>query len=319
MSLRYLVALSLGVAAILAMACSSTATETGESSVAAASDEATGDRPRPDEVPLIEGPISPEGLQAILGTADLGLGEQRIGFVLTSPSGLVRVPGVTVTSLFYPEDGSQAEVKENSLAVFRQWPLATRGLYSTILEFDRPGQWGLDINVVSTDGLPKLVQLTYEVRQTPFAPAVGSPATRSHSKTIDDVERITQLATGSILDPDLYRLSLAEAADSGLPSVIVMASPAFCINAVCGPQIDVLQALKDEYKGRANFIHVDLYDNPEEIQGDLDRARISPTVIEWGLPSNEWSFVLDRNGIVSARFEAFATFDELKQAIERVL
>ena len=319
MPLRYLVALSLGATAILALACSSTATEPGEIGPAAASDDVGGDRPRPDEAPLIEGPVSPDGFQAILGTGDLGVGEQRVGFVLTSPSGLVRAPAVTVTSLFYPEDGSEAEEKEHSLAVFRPWPLATRGLYTTTLDFDRPGRWGLDISVVSTDGVPRRVELMYEVRPVPFTPAVGSPAVRSDSKTIDDVERVSQLTTGSLHDPDLYRLSLAQAADSGLPSVIVMASPAFCINAVCGPQIDVLQELKDEYGGRANFIHVDLYDNPEEIQGDLARARLSPTVIEWGLPSNEWSFVLDRNGIVSARFEAFATIDELRRAIERVL
>ena len=98
-----------------------------------------------------------------------------------------------------------------------------------------------------------------------------------------------------------------------------MASPAFCTNAVCGPQVEVLQELKDRYKGQANFIHVDFYDNPEEIQGDLDRARLSPAVVEWGLPSTEWSFVIDGNGIVSARFEAFATLDELEQALLKVL
>ena len=317
--LRYLVALSLGATAILAVACSSVGSEPTDTSPPLASNDPGGERPRPDEAPLIEGPVSPDGFQAILGTSDLGVGKQRVGFVLTSASGLVRAPGVTVTSLFYPADGSEAEEKEHSLAVFRPWPLATRGLYTTTLDFDRPGRWGLDISVVSTDGVPRRVELTYEVRPVPFTPAVGSPAVRSRSKTIDDVERISQLTTGSLHDPDLYRVTVAQAADSGLPSVVVMASPAFCINAVCGPQIDVLQKLKDEYSGRANFIHVDLYDNPEEIQGDLGRARLSPTVVEWGLPSNEWSFVLDRNGIVSARFEAFATFEELKQAIERVL
>ena len=98
-----------------------------------------------------------------------------------------------------------------------------------------------------------------------------------------------------------------------------MASPAFCTNAVCGPQVQVLQELKDRYMGKANFIHVDFYDNPEEIQGDLSRARPSPTVVEWSLPSTEWSFVIDKQGTVSARFESFATLDELEQALLQVL
>ena len=107
--------------------------------------------------------------------------------------------------------------------------------------------------------------------------------------------------------------------DSGLPSVVVMASPAFCTNAVCGPQVEVLRQLKDTYSGRANFIHVDIYDNPHEIQGDLDRAVISPTVLEWSLPSTEWSFVIDPSGVISGRFESFATFDELEAALKKVL
>ena len=83
--------------------------------------------------------------------------------------------------------------------------------------------------------------------------------------------------------------------------------------------VEVLQQLKDEFQGQANFIHVDYYDNPEEIQGDLDRARVSPTVREWNLPSTEWSFVIDRQGIITRRFESFTTLEELRVALRSVL
>jgi hypothetical protein len=98
-----------------------------------------------------------------------------------------------------------------------------------------------------------------------------------------------------------------------------MASPAFCINAVCGPQVEVLSELEDKYKGRANFIHVDIYDNPQEIQGDLNRGRLSPPVVEWRLPSTEWSFVIDASGIITARFESFATLQEVEDALKPAL
>ena len=81
----------------------------------------------------------------------------------------------------------------------------------------------------------------------------------------------------------------------------------------------MLQELKNSYLGKANFIHVDIYDNPHEIQGDLDRARISPIAVEWSLPSIEWTFVLDSEGVVSARFEAFATLTEVEEALPKVL
>ena len=155
-------------------------------------------------------------------------------------------------------------------------------------------------------------------RKRPPLQPWGSAGIRSHSKTIDDVESLTQLTTGSLHDADLYQTTVAEAIDSGLPTLVVMASPAFCTNAVCGPQVEVLQALRTSTREGPTSSTSTSTDNPEEIQGDLNLARLSPTVIEWGLPSNEWSFVLDREGVISARFEAFATLDELKQAIERV-
>ena len=272
-------------------------------------------RLRLDEFPLIKGPVSPDGLQAIFGTPDLGVGENRVGFVLTSPKGLVRAPAATVSSLFFPDEDSEGEPRQTALAVFRPWPYGTRGLYTTRLTFDRPGRWGININATSQDGPGGRAMLFFEVADTPSAPAVGSPAVISRSKTLDDVASISDLTTGSLRDPDLYQITIADAVTSGLPTVIVMASPAFCTNAVCGPQVQALQQLKNRYKGQANFIHVDLYDNPEEIQGDLDRGIISPTVIEWGLPSTEWSFVIDRDSNVAARFESFATLEELEQAL----
>ena len=101
--------------------------------------------------------------------------------------------------------------------------------------------------------------------------------------------------------------------------MIVMASPAFCTNAVCGPQVEVLRDLKNEFPDSANFIHIDLYDNPDEIQGDLGRAVISPVVREWNLPSTEWSFVVDSEGKIASRFEGFCTLEELREALESVL
>lgn len=271
------------------------------------------------EISLIIGPVSPEGLQAIFGTPDLAVGEHRIGFALTSPDALIRVPLVSMSSFFSPGEDSQGSLKQKAEAIFRVWPYGTRGLYTTRLSFDAPGKWRVEIEVPQDGGVQGLVELTFDVQEQTAAPAVGTPGPRSKNKTIGDVERISQLTTGSLQDEDLYQNTIADALTSGIPSVIVMASPAFCTNAVCGPQVEVLQELKDTYKGKANFVHIDLYDNPEEIQGDLTRAMVSPTVLEWGLPSTEWSFVVDDEGIVSARFEAFATLEELEEALLKVL
>lgn len=275
--------------------------------------------PRPDEAELIEGLPSDDGIQIILGTPDVAVGTHRMAFVLQSEQDLVRAPYATVVSRHLSEGDAAGRMGETTQAVFRPWPYEIRGSYTTRLTFDAAGKWQIDVTVMDESGHSRSAHLSFQVGEVTKAPDLGEVAAPSENKTLADVEDIGELTTGSLRDPDLYRTTIADAIGSGMPTVIVMASPAFCINAVCGPQVEVLQQLKDKYRGRANFIHVDLYDNPDEIQGDLGRSRISPTVLEWRLPSAEWSFVIDRNRKIAARFESFATFDELDQALGRVL
>jgi len=274
---------------------------------------------RPDLEPLVEGPRSPDGLQAILGTSDLAAGVNRVGFVLTSPRGFVTAPTAKVSPRFREAPGAEWQPLDSAMAEFHPWPYGSRGMYTVGMTFPGAGTVTLDIAVKTTDGASQLAVLDLEVRKRPFAPAVGEAAVESESKTFDSVGGFGDLTTGSLHDPDLYQTTIADAVASGRPTVVVFASPAFCTNAVCGPQVEVLQELKNRYLGRASFIHVDFYDNPQEIQGDLDRARISPVVREWNLPSIEWTFVIDGEGMVTARFEAFATIEEVEEELLRVL
>ena len=297
---------------LLAVACQSIAAPSEQ----AATEEGEGEQFT--EVELIKGPVSPDGLQAIFATPDLGIGEQRVAVVLTSQKGLVRSPIATLTSYHYPDGATEGEMRDSAVALFRPFPLGTRGLYAARMDFDTHGDWGLEIAVLDEDANTLRADLRFEVPEQTEAPANGAPATASNSKTLA-THSIEQLTTGTLQDTDLYQISIADAVQSGKPTVIVMASPAFCTNAVCGPQVDVLSELEDKYKGRAHFIHIDIFDNPDEIQGDLTRARVSSTVLEWNLPSTEWSFVVKSDGIIHQRFEGFAPIEELEDALLEVL
>ena len=238
---------------------------------------------------------------------------------MTSQTGFVTEPTTKLTTRFVPERGDESDVVQRATAYFQPWPYGNRGMYAGELEFDRAGTWRVEIEVVAQDGFPAVAELIVEVRESTSAPNVGDAAIRSVTRTLEDVGSLAELSTGSKQDEDLYRTTLAAAIDSGVPTVVVFASPAFCTNAVCGPQVEVLKELKDLYKDEANFVHVDFYDNPHEIQGDLDRARISTAVTEWSLPSIEWTFVIDGDGTVTARFEGFATLSEVEAALKELL
>ena len=64
-----------------------------------------------------------------------------------------------------------------------------------------------------------------------------------------------------------------------------------------------------------NFIHVEIYDNPHEIQGDLRNAKRAAAVTEWGLPNEPWTFVVGGDGKVADKFEAFVGREELEEAL----
>ena len=268
---------------------------------------------------LIYGPESEDGIQAIFATPDLGVGKHRVAFAMQSQTGLVDSPSATVQSFFEPDAEELGEPVQTSFALFRPFPLVERGLYSTHLTFDQAGAWAIQATVLGDDASPKRARLYFEVPEASEAPSLGDAAIKSVNRTEGDVASLAELTTGSMRDPDLYQVTIADAVDSGRPTVIVMASPAFCTNAVCGPQVEVLRDLKNEFPDSANFIHIDLYDNPDEIQGDLGRAVISPVVREWNLPSTEWSFVVDSEGKIASRFEGFCTLEELREALESVL
>lgn len=254
-------------------------------------------------------------VETVLASTDLGVGTNRVVFALVdSKTGPLKPSKVEVSTFFITDSGAEGP-KEVKKGIFREWPNIPGGLYTAQLNFDRPGSWGLNIVYSEENGPPQRQGVSIAVKEKSDTPLIGAPAPRSRSKTLRDVDKLEELTTALSPDPDLYRLNIAEAIDTGKPLVVVFSTPAFCETATCGPQLEVVQSLKDRFKGQANFVHVEVYDNPAEMQGDISKGRTSPILTEWNLPSEPWTFVVDGDGLVSAKFEGFATGAELEEAL----
>jgi len=266
-------------------------------------------------------PVSPQShMQLAFATTDFGVGENRIAFgLIDSEDGPIRDATVEIQTFFISEGGQQDGPKETVNAVFRKWPISPSGIYTARLKLDSEGSWGIGVIASRPDGSVQSAASPIRVKAKSSAPQIGSAAPRSANKTLIDVQGLAQITTDVDPDPELYGLTVAEALDSGLPLMLTFSTPAFCQTATCGPQLDMLKALKAEYSDRANFIHIEVYDNPDEIQGDLSNAIVSPVLAEWRLPSEPWTFVVDEDGLVQAKFESFATREELETALTAVL
>ena len=294
---------------IAAIACASPAAEPPPS-------------PEPTAAPAVQVPTadySQDAIQSHLATKVLEVGTQRVAFLLSTRKALVSVPQshITVTR----QQGSEpvAEIT----ADYNEWPYGVRGSYSAPIEFPEAGDYLLTVTPIGDD-MAGEAHIPVTVLEDAPVPSVGDTPPASRTKTLGDGLELPDVTTAYQPDAGLYEVSVADAVASGQPSVIVFATPAFCTSPTCGPQVDTVAELRAAHPDAANYIHVELYDNPDEIQGDLSRAQLVPAAAEWGFTripewTNEsWVFVLDADGIIRQRFEGFATLAELEAALMEV-
>ena len=258
---------------------------------------------------------------AIIITTDLAVGSNRVVFGIVDRNGMpVRGQQAQVRALYLPPGDAPGVERASAVAEFRKWPAGPQGVFSTILEFDTPGFWQLEVTTTGPDGTPVMAQGALQVKEKSDTPSLGSPAPKSVTPTGDEVDDLATITSSTQPDPDLYKLSVHQALASGKPLVVVFATPAFCVSATCGPQVEVLSGVKDRFAGKANFIHVEVFKDPHLIQGSRPPADGTvPAVDEWNLPTEPWTFVVDKEGRISAKFEQFTTGEEIEKALNELL
>ena len=258
--------------------------------------------------------ISPDGFSVALGTPDLGLGQNRVSVVVESDDGLVEFPAL---ALSYWPVSTGPESASDALAAYTLFPDGIRGFHVAQLTFGQAGDWVINIRTPSLDGFID-IPIAITVRENTLAPAVGEQPPASINRTLRDVVGAEELSTAAEPDAMLYEVTIAEALENGEPFVVVFASPGFCTNAFCGPQVEVLSELRLLYPAGVRYIHVDLYENPLNVRRGEPPQR-TPLLEEWGLHTDEWTFIVDGDGQVVARFEAFAPIEEIEAALVAAL
>jgi hypothetical protein len=277
--------------------------------------------PTPEPAAAPAATLDRNAISPILATTLLRTGTQRVSFLLTTPDALVKTPEVTVTTTFLGEGDAAGGTAR---ARFRLWPYSIRGAYDTELTFPSPGPWRLDITVADAE-ISGDASLEVDVAEAIVVPDIGAVPPASQTKTLESEGGLKTLTTAYSPDPDLYLVSVADAIAASKPAVVVFATPAFCTTPTCGPQVDTVSELQAAHPKAANYVHVEIYDNPQEIQGDLTRARITGAVQEWGFDqiphwfNESWTYVLDADGQVHQKFEGFVTLEELEQTLQEVL
>jgi hypothetical protein len=282
---------------------------------------------RPAEAPTM--PLGGPEFSAILVTHDLAVGVNRVAFGLVNRDNMpVQTPEAQVQAVYFPPGQQEGEVRQTATAHFVRWPPpGERGVYVTELDFDvvgeatgsQSGLWELQITTTTDDGTPIEAKTAVSVKEESATPGIGDLAPASETPTAQEVENLSTISSADAPDPELYQLSIREALETDKPLVVVFATPAFCVSATCGPQVEMVSQVKEQHQGEANFIHVEVFQDPHLIQGGRPTGGLAPVVQEWGLPTEPWTFIIDREGRVHAKFEQFTPAKEIEAALQEVL
>jgi hypothetical protein len=179
------------------------------------------------------------------------------------------------------------------------------------VDFDKPGPWVAIAILRSEEGL-EVSRVPSPVVGGKAVPRVGEKAPLIHTPTAAEVGGDLAQIDTRVPHDQMHEVDFAEALGEK-PIVLVFATPALCQSRVCGPVVDVTQQVADEYEGRADFIHMEVYNDNDPGKG------IRPQLRAYRLPTEPWTFLIDRQGVVRDRIEGAYGVPELEQAMRKIV
>jgi hypothetical protein len=258
-----------------------------------------------------------------LVSRDLAVGPNRfLVTIIDNKNNVIAAPEIPVELRFFDLAHDPGTPTASTPATFMDNG-AGRGLYRAMVDFDCWGDWGVEVKVTRSAKVDT-ARVIFDTQATSSTPGIGQPAPPAESPTATDAAGIATISTDTSPDPDYYRLTITQAETSGKPSLIVFATPAFCQTATCGPTLSLVKSVAAAYKGRLNTVHVEPYvlqKTESGLQPVLDKEGHLQTVAAadaFGLPIEPFTFVLDAQGKVAAKFDGFMGADELKAALDAV-
>ncbi len=254
-------------------------------------------------------PADASPFQMMIASSDLAPGPSRL--VLTFWDGPERLRGVQemeVTIFSLDEQNSISETVWSGSA--QRYQMEELEYWVSFPNFPAPGYYGAQALIRTAEGTRVENRALLEVKAEAEAPSIGEAVPPSQTRTLADAP-LEELSSAPPYVEHFYQMTVAEAAASGKPSIIVFSTPGHCTSALCGPVLNAVAQVDEEVPGALNVVHVEIY-------RDFDSQTVDPAVTEWKLPSEPWVFVLNADGTVAARLDGLVGPEELREAVEQV-
>jgi hypothetical protein len=257
-----------------------------------------------------------EDVAVVPGTSDHKVGVNRISFLVVDKQGaLVERPlaRVWVARGLKQAPFAETTARLEPIGVPGGESAGVGGIYVTRITTPTPGKYWIMAEPVGGRKIQALGNVV--VARKSAAPSVGDRAIPSKTPTLASTGGdMSELTTARHPDRALYRTSVAQAMAAKRPFVVSFATPQYCQTRTCGPTVDVVSAVRKVQPAPSDvdFIHVEIYQDNDPAKG------VNRWVKEWGLPTEPFTFVVDRTGVIRSKLEGAFSVDELKRAVAAV-
>jgi len=185
-------------------------------------------------------------------------------------------------------------------------------IYSTELNLPADGEYRPAILIKEKHGWSAKVLPSLKVGEYEKIPRPGDKAPVIETPTAESVGGDLGKLSTRVPPDTLNKVNYAEILGKE-PILLLFATPKFCQSRVCGPVVDVAQQVQHQFKGKANFIHMEIYN-------DNDPSKlVRPQVRRFHLPSEPWLFAMNREGVVSAAVEGAFGVKLMDRIVEKVI
>lgn len=253
-------------------------------------------------------------MQVVLVPTELVVGPNRFAVGLFGEDGTMIHDASVHFHYFDLSDPEQAVLESESDAYRVQSPENTTTIYAHERRFDRAGDWGVEVEAQRPDGTAASSRIGFQVVADSGSLSPGEAVPVLKTPTLADVgQDLGRLSSAEEPNLAFYQQSLHQAINSGKPTLLLFATPAFCQTRFCGPAYEMTSALQAEYGDRVNFLHVEVFlglPNPEE-RG----FKLAPSVEVFGLESEPWVFFIDEQGTILYRVEGLFSGVEIERQI----
>ena len=250
------------------------------------------------------------------GVQLLSFGEVGVTFSYLGADGGQEQPsaGPATSAAYVPAPTTSADGDGPTLTD----PADARGVYQTPdVTFPQAGVWNATVTADVDDGRVTL-EAAFSVFPEHRIPAPGDEALPTENLTLDSkapAVAIDSRAQGGekIPDPELHEATIAAAVRAGRPALVQFATPVYCVSRFCGPTVEAQEELASEYRGVADFIHV-------EIWRDYDKSVVNEAAADWLLRGQDltepWLYLIDPDGMIVDRWGPLFDLDDVRSSLD---